>query len=114
MFRALPPMYVSSTSTSPHQLVERAGLHRQPDAVQAGTTRDFCVMPSAGEPPSELMPFLALAMSQIAASHLSSPSGESSMIVPTLTLNCFLHALHFHTRRVEMNVWFGDSRTGGR
>src|SRR5205823_2436226 len=41
-------------------------------------------------------------MSQIAVSHLSKPSGESSMIVPTLHENCFLQPLHFHMRRVEM------------
>src|SRR5581483_485117 len=46
------------------------------------------------------MPFFALAMSQIAASHLSRLMGESSKIVPTLTLNCFLQPLHFQTYRV--------------
>src|SRR6478672_9668511 len=62
---------------------------------------DFCVTPSARASSCELIPFLELAASQIAGSHLSRPSGESSKIVPTLTLNCRLHALHFHTRRVE-------------
>src|SRR6266568_1380970 len=47
------------------------------------------------------MPFFALAISQIAASHLSRPIGLSSMREPTLTLNCFLQALHFHKRRVD-------------
>src|SRR4051812_5654761 len=37
------------------------------------------------------MPFLALTISHIAHSHLSSPSGESSITVPILMLNCFLH-----------------------
>ena len=46
------------------------------------------------------MPFLEFAMSHTAGSHLSSPSGDSSKIVPTLTLYCFLQALHFQTRRV--------------
>ena len=34
MLRAFPPMNVSSTSTSPRQLLEGAGLHREPDAVE--------------------------------------------------------------------------------
>lgn len=46
------------------------------------------------------MPFLSLASSQIVSSHLSKGSGESSKIVPFLTENCFLHALHFQIRRV--------------
>src|SRR2546422_8155387 len=61
---------------------------------------DFWVIPSARPSSCELIPFLELAMSHTAGSHLSSPSGESSKIVPTLTLNCFLHALHFQIRRV--------------
>src|SRR5437867_7250554 len=61
---------------------------------------DFCVVPSARPSSCELMPFLELAMSQTAGSHLSSPSAESSKIVPTLTENCRLHALHFQMRRV--------------
>src|SRR3954447_13611203 len=46
------------------------------------------------------MPFFEFAASQIAGSHLSRPSAESSKIVPTLTEYCFLQALHFQTRRV--------------
>lgn len=42
----------------------------------------------------ELMPFLALAINQIAVSHLSKPKGESSNMVPTLRENlargCFI------------------------
>ena len=37
-----------------------------------------------------LTPFLQLQTIQIATIHLSSPRAESSMIVPTLTVNCFL------------------------
>src|SRR6266511_5952173 len=50
----------------------------------------------------ELMPFLALAISQIEASHLSSGIGESSKIVPTLTENWRRQSLflHFQSRRV--------------
>src|SRR6185312_6057184 len=47
------------------------------------------------------MPFFALAMSHIAVSHLSKPSGESSKIEPFFTLNCLLHALHCQVFRVE-------------
>jgi hypothetical protein len=46
------------------------------------------------------MPFFALAISQMDASHLSSGIAESSKIVPAFTLNCFLQLLHFQTRRV--------------
>ena len=36
------------------------------------------------------MPFLQLVMNKTAVIHLSSVIGESSKIVPTLTVNCFL------------------------
>src|SRR5438105_15615834 len=60
------------------------------------------------------MPFLQLAMSQIAANHLSRPSGESSKIVPTRTENCLPHSLfrHFHIFRVEMNPHSVESQNG--
>lgn len=45
-------------------------------------------------------PFLQLAMSQIAGSHLSRPTGESSKIVPFFALYWYLQARHFHSRRV--------------
>jgi len=45
------------------------------------------------------MPFFALAMSQIPASHLSSGIGESSKMVPTFTENWRLQDLHFQMRR---------------
>ena len=61
-------------------------------------------MPSTRWTSHELTPFLALAMSQMAASHLSRPMALSSMIVPTLMLNCFLQPLHFHSRRVERKL----------
>src|SRR5881394_1979126 len=64
---------------------------------------DFCVMPSARASSWELIPFFELATSQMAGSHLSRPSGESSKIVPSLTLNCFLQDLHFQIRRVVRN-----------
>src|SRR5436190_23207420 len=61
---------------------------------------DFCVTPRARASSCELIPFLLLAISHTAGSHLSSPSGESSKIVPTLTEYCFLQPRHFHKRRV--------------
>ncbi len=61
---------------------------------------DFCVTPSARPSSCELIPFLLLATSHIAGSHLSRPSGESSKIVPSLIEYCFLQALHFQSLRV--------------
>src|SRR6185437_892638 len=58
------------------------------------------------------MPFLAFTKSQIAGSHLSRPMGESSKIVPSFTLNCFPHPLHFQMRRVERNECSADSQRG--
>ena len=51
------------------------------------------------------MPFLQLAISHRASSHLSRPSGESSKMVPTLTENCRFacFSLHCQMRRVAMN-----------
>ncbi len=46
------------------------------------------------------MPFLAPQIIQNAGSHFVKLTGESSKIVPTLILNCRLHALHFQTLRV--------------
>ena len=99
MFRALPPINVSSTSTVP------SNLSKLPVCIASlilcnMNHADFCVMPSARPSSCDEMPFFELAISQTAGSHLSSPSGESSKMVPTLTLNCFLQSLHFHSRRV--------------
>src|ERR1017187_1448982 len=58
------------------------------------------------------MPFLQLQMSQTAVIHLSMPSGESSKIVPTLMVNCFLQPLQNHMRRVEMNECSHDPHRG--
>src|SRR5687767_3674058 len=73
---------------------------------------DFCVTPSALPSSCELIPFLLLAMSQTAGSHLSRPSAESSKIVPTLTLYCFLQALHFQRRRVDRYEYSVPSQRG--
>src|SRR6266536_3255822 len=59
----------------------------------------FLVTPSERASSQELIPFLALTIIQVAGSHLSSPRGLSSKIVPTFTLNCFLQPLQFQIRR---------------
>ena len=53
----------------------------------------------------EEIPLRLLAISHIAGSHFSKPSGESSKIVPSLTLNCALgcRVLHWNMRRDAMN-----------
>src|ERR1700726_691729 len=58
------------------------------------------------------MPFLSFTIIQIAGIHLSRPIGESSMIVPALTLNCFLQPLHFQIRRVLTKEFSFDSHQG--
>src|SRR5487761_1398540 len=63
----------------------------------------FCVTPSDRAISCDETPFLELAISQIAGSHLSKPSGESSKIVPTLAENCLRHWRHFQMRRVVRN-----------
>ena len=54
----------------------------------------------------ELIPFLALAIGQMAVIHLSIPIGESSQIEPTFGANCFRHALRFQMRRLGGVVVF--------
>src|SRR5947209_18821717 len=49
---------------------------------------DFCVIFRVRLISQELTPFLQLTTIHIAVSHLSNPSGESSMIVPVLSVNC--------------------------
>src|SRR5438128_12544848 len=63
----------------------------------------FCVTPTARANSYELMPFLLLASIQRAGSHLSSPMGLSSKIVPSFTENCRPHSRHFQMRRVLRN-----------
>src|SRR5882762_1907819 len=58
------------------------------------------------------MPFLQLQIIQTAVIHLSMPSAESSNIVPTLAVNCFLHPLQNQRRRVEMKECSVDSQRG--
>jgi len=72
----------------------------------------FCVTPSARASSHELIPFFALAMHQTATNHLSRPSGESSKMVPTLKLNCFLQSRHFRMGRVDNSPTFADWQRG--
>src|ERR1700682_3734799 len=58
------------------------------------------------------MPFFALTISQIADSHLSKPIGLSSMMVPILTLKCFLHSRQIQVRRVLTNECRSESQRG--
>ena len=48
------------------------------------------------------MQFLQLTSIHIATIHLSRVMGESSKMVPTLTVNCFLQPLQNQMRRVLM------------
>src|SRR5580698_8088640 len=64
----------------------------------------FCVTPIARPSSWELMPFRALAIIQIAGSHLFRPMGESSKRVPALKENCFRHFEHFQILRVFRNM----------
>src|SRR5205809_2488037 len=50
------------------------------------------------------MPFFAFTINQVAGNHFSNPKGESSKIVPTLTLNCFLHPRQFQMRRGSIRL----------
>src|ERR1700681_62956 len=60
------------------------------------------------------MPFLALITSHMPTSHLSSPIGLSSMIVPTFTENCLRgeHALQVQTRRLAVNETCEEPQRG--
>src|SRR5580658_2214333 len=64
----------------------------------------FCVTPRERASSHELTPFFALTIIQKAGSHLSNFKGESSKIVPTFTVNCFLQLLQLLTKRLPENV----------
>src|ERR1700674_3199532 len=59
-----------------------------------------------------LTPFLQLVTSQAANIHLSIPSGLSSKMLPTLTVNCFWHPLQNQIFLVEMKECSFDSQRG--
>src|SRR5229473_2280759 len=68
---------------------------------------DFCVIFNARLISQELIPFLQLTTIHIAVSHLSSPSGLSSKIVPVFKVNC--GALCFS--RQCQRLYFSKNRT---
>src|SRR5271170_5425649 len=69
-------------------------------------------MPIARATSQELIPFLQLHSIQNAHIHLSKPRGESSKIVPTLSVNCFLHPEQNQMRRVLINECFSEPQRG--
>ena len=71
-------------------------------------------MPRARAISQELTPFLQLQIIQNPHIHLSRPRGESSKIVPTLSVNCFLQPLQNHMRRVLINECSSDPQRGAR
>src|ERR1700733_8139095 len=94
MFRALPPIKVSSTSTLP------ANLQMPPSCsarriLCSMNQAVFWVTPRARDNSQELMPFLAFTIIQNAGNHLSSPRGLSSNTVPSFTENCLRQNRHF-------------------
>src|ERR1019366_8980232 len=106
MFISLPPTKVSSTSTGPPLLPP--SFIREPFCIASRTRcnmnhADFWVILRVRAISALLTPFLQLTTIQKAVIHLSIPSGESSKMVPTLTLNCFWHPLHHHISRVRRN-----------
>ena len=111
ILRAFPPMKASSASTSPESFVTEStcmALRMRCSMNHA----DFCVMPSDRATSHELTPFLLLASIQKAHIHLSSPRGESSKIVPTLSVNCFLHPEQNQMQRVLIKECFSDPQRG--
>src|SRR6266480_2250933 len=58
------------------------------------------------------MPFLLFASIHSAGSHLSSPMGLSSKIVPSFTENWRPHSRHFQIRRVLRKPGFFASQAG--
>ena len=104
ILRAIPPMYVSSASTSPDIFSNEPEL-RASRILWLRNQAVFWVIPSARCNSHELIPFFALDMSQNAASHLSKGRGLPSMIVPTLTENWSRsgQSSHVQTRRLAVN-----------
>src|ERR1017187_6668385 len=106
MLMALPPTKVSSTSTSPPAPPPIFVLGLNDLLPRTSRIRwfinhaDFWVILSVRAISALLTPFLQLTTIQKAVIHLSSEIGESSKIVPTLTLNCRLQPLQNHIRRV--------------
>src|ERR1017187_2077478 len=99
-------MKVSSVSTAPSlppPSLNRELFFRTSRILCSMNHADFWVILRVRAISALLTPFLQLTVIQKAVIHLSMPSGESSKMVPTLTLNCFLHPLHHHISRVRRN-----------
>jgi len=82
--------------------LEASGIKRRADAMQ----HEPCGLLANADRSRETVraiAFLEAVSNQTAGSHLSSPSGESSNILPTLTENCILQDLQRHSPRVWMN-----------
>src|ERR1017187_1448249 len=73
---------------------------------------DFWVIPRWRAISQLLTPFLQFETSQVANIHLSIPSGLSSKMLPSLTVNCFLQPLQNQIFRVEMKECSLDSQRG--
>ena len=99
-----PPRELPSDEYGPFEELTRQLVsgRRQPDPVQHEPRRLLSHAEGAAELARADPAVREFAATQTAGSHLSSPSGEPSKIVPTLTENCRWHALHFQRRRVEM------------
>src|SRR5271157_440847 len=105
ILRRSPPMKVSSTSTGPPSSPPSLLQLQSRSASRIRCSRNhavFCVSLRLRAISYELMPFLQLTTSQVAISHLSSGTGESSKMLPVLTLYCFRHSpfMHLKMRRV--------------
>src|ERR1039458_2052715 len=96
MLIALPPTNVSSISTGPlpPSLVEVLSVITS--RIRCSMCHAlFCVTPMVRAISQEETPLRQFASIHMATIHLSSPSGESWNMVPTLTENCFLQPRHF-------------------
>lgn len=111
MFLTLPPMNLSSISTMP----EGCSLPVSFMASRMGWSMnqtDYWVIPSAGATSQRLTALRRLQIIQKAHTHSSSPSGESSKIVPALGENYYLHPLQVQVRRVFRNECLSFAQRG--
>jgi hypothetical protein len=97
LFRAAPPMKVSSASTVPIILSMLPGVLRVPNTMQHDPRGLLSHLKGACDF-TRRNAFLQLASIHIAQIHLSNPRGGSSKIVPTMTEYYFVQARHFHIR----------------
>ena len=98
-------------SASTAELFHGVVLHGFTDTVKHEPCRLLGDLESSAAISALLTPFLQLTTIQNAVIHLSMPRGESSKMVPTLTLNCFLHPLQNHIKRVRrIECWSQPQR----